>query len=187
MTFDIKQLGEYDDTLAQDLLSSINPEHWKISTERQKVYEVHRFTETIHLRHVKNLDFTNFRFVNYEMFEFYKSFIDKYLQILSKFYEIKEYSALLVNLKPKGIIDPHTDGGSRYFELGHRIHIPIKTNENVFFTVRETRENMKVGNIYEINNLGMHSVENYSTENRIHLIMDIFDKNIKEYPEYWMN
>lgn len=187
MTFDIKQLGEYEDTLAQDLLSSIDSEHWKISTERQEEYEVHRFTETIHLRHVKNLDFTNFRFVNYEMFEFYKSFIDKYLEILSKFCEVKEYSALLVNLKPKGIIDPHTDGGSRYFQLGHRIHIPIKTNENVFFTVGETRENMKVGKIYEINNLGMHSVENHSTENRIHLIMDIFDKNIKEYPEYWMN
>jgi hypothetical protein len=49
------------------------------------------------------------------------------------------------------------------------------------------RENMKVGKIYEIDNLNSHSVENHSTENRIHLIMDIFDKNIKEFPEYWMN
>ena len=187
MTFDIKELGEYEDTLAQDLLSSIDPEHWKISTERQKAYKVHRFTETIRLRHVRDLNFTNFKFINYEMFEFYKSFIDKYLEILSKFYEVKEYSALLVNLKPKSIIDPHTDSGSRYFQLGRRIHIPIKTNKDVSFTVGTTTLNMQVGKIYEINNLTSHSVENTSTENRIHLIMDIFDKSIKQYPEYWMN
>jgi len=47
--------------------------------------------------------------------------------------------------------------------------------------------NMEVGKVYEINNLTTHSVENNSIENRIHIIMDIFDKNIKEYPEYWMN
>ena len=30
------------------------------------------------------------------------------------------------------------------------------------------------------NNLVCHKVENHSTENRIHLIMDIFDKNLKK-------
>jgi hypothetical protein len=187
MTFEIKELCDIDVNLAKDLLNSINKEHWKINTSRQKVYDVHRFTETIRLRHVKDLDFNNFRFINYEMFDYYKPIIEKYLNVISKNFEVKEYTALLVNLKPKGIIDTHTDGGSRYFQLGHRLHIPIKTNENVFFTVGNTRENMKVGKIYEIDNLAEHSVENYSTENRIHLIMDIFDKNIKEYPEYWMN
>lgn len=187
MSFEIKELCDIDPSLAENLLESINKDHWKINTMRQKVYEVHRFTETIRLRHVKDLDFNNFRFVNYEMFDYYKPFIDKYLDAISQYYTIKDYSALLVNLKPKGMIDTHTDGGSRYFQLGHRLHIPIKTNENVFFTVGKTRENMKVGKIYEIDNLAEHSVENHSTDNRIHLIMDIFDRNIKEFPEYWMN
>jgi|688.fasta_scaffold06157_2 hypothetical protein len=187
MKFEIKELCDVDADLSNSLLDSIDKDHWKINTTRQKVYEVHRFTETIRLRHVKNLDFNNFKFVNYEMFDFYKPVIDKYLKIISKYFEIKDYTALIVNLKPKGMIDTHTDGGSRYFQLGHRLHIPIKTNENVFFTVGNMRENMKVGKIYEIDNLNSHSVENHSTENRIHLIMDIFDKNIKEFPEYWMN
>jgi hypothetical protein len=187
MTFEIKELCSVPQDLSDNLLSAINDEHWKIDTTRQKVYVVHRFTETIRLRHVKNLDFNNFKFVNYEAFEHYKPYIDQYLKVLSNHFEIKDYTALIVNLKPKGIIDTHTDGGSRYFQLGHRLHIPIKTNENVFFTVGNMRENMKVGKMYEIDNLNSHSVENNSTENRIHLIMDIFDKNIKEYPEYWMN
>jgi hypothetical protein len=187
MTFEIKELCDITEDLSKPLLNSIDKDHWKISTTRQKVYEVHRFTETIRLRHVKDLDFNNFKFVNYEMFDYYKPFIDNYLKIISNYFDIKDYTALLVNLKPKGMIDTHTDGGSRYFQLGHRLHIPIKTNENVFFTVGNMRENMKVGKIYEINNLAEHSVENHSTENRIHLIMDIFDKNIREFPEYWMN
>jgi hypothetical protein len=187
MTFEIKEICNINTSLSDSLLSSIDNEHWKINTSRQKTYEVHRFTETIRLRHVKDLNFNNFRFVNYETFEHYKPIIDQYLEILSKHFTIKDYTALIVNLKPKGIIDTHTDNGSRYFELGHRLHIPIKTNEDVFFTVGNTRMNMEVGKIYEINNLTTHSVENNSTENRIHLIMDIFDKNIKEYPEYWMN
>ena len=187
MTFEIKEICNYAENVANDLLSAIKKEHWKIDTTRQKVYDVHRFTETIRLRHVKNLDFSNFKFVNYGVFEYYKPYIDQYLKVLSNYFEIKDYTALIVNLKPKGMIDTHTDGGSRYFQLGHRLHIPIKTNENVFFTVGNMRENMKIGTIYEIDNLNSHSVENNSTENRIHLIMDIFDKNIKEYPEYWAN
>jgi len=187
MSFDIKEIVDVDLQVSDRLLSLIEKEHWKINTTRQKVYEVHRFTETISLRHVKNLDFNNFKFINYEMFDYYKPCIDEYLKVISNYFTIKDYTALLVNLKPKGMIDKHVDGGSRYFQLGHRLHIPIKTNEDVFFSVNDTRENMKVGKIYEIDNLAEHSVENHSTENRIHLIIDVFEKNIKEYPEYWMN
>jgi len=187
MTFEIKEICQVEQSLSDNFLSLIDKEHWKIDTARQKTYEVHRFTETIRLRHVKNLDFNNFRFVNYETYDYYKSIIDQYLNIISNYFTIKDYTALIVNLKPKGIINPHTDNGSRYFELGHRLHIPIKTNQDVSFTVGSTTMNMEVGKVYEINNLTTHSVENNSIENRIHIIMDIFDKNIKEYPEYWMN
>lgn len=187
MTFEIKDLCDVPQDLSDSLLSAIDNEHWKINTSRQKTYEVHRFTETIRLRHVKDLDFNNFKFINYEMFQHYKSLIDKYLEIISQHFTIRDYTSLIVNLKPKGIINRHTDGGSKYFELGHRLHIPIKTNENVFFSVGNMKENLKVGKIYEIDNLNSHSVENHSTENRIHLIMDIFDKDIKQYSEYWMN
>lgn len=186
MTFDIKEICDINLELSNNLLSQIDKEHWKLNISRQKKYEVHKFTETISLRHVKDLNFNNFRFVNYEMVDYYKPIIDQYLEIISQHFTIKDYTALIVNLKPKGIINAHTDGGSRYFQLGHRLHIPIKTNNKVFFTVGNTRMNMKVGKIYEINNLAEHSVENLSTENRIHLIIDIFSSNIKEYPEYWM-
>jgi len=55
------------------------------------------------------------------------------------------------------------------------------------YTTTLPDEGQFIQGFYEINNLTTHSVENNSTENQIHIIMDIFDKNIKEYPEYWMN
>lgn len=187
MTFEIKDLCEADPLLSGDLLSAIDKEHWAINLSRQKEFKAHRDTETIRLRHVRNFSFNNFKFINYEMFQYYRPFTDRYLEIISQHFSIKDYTALIVNLKPKSFIATHSDRGSRYFQLGHRLHIPIKTNGGVIFAVGESKINMKTGRIYEINNLAPHSVKNHSAENRIHLIMDIFDTNMKEYPEYWMD
>jgi len=109
MTFEIKEICQVEQSLSDNFLSLIDKEHWKIDTARQKTYEVHRFTETIRLRHVKNLDFNNFRFVNYETYDYYKSIIDQYLNIISNYFTIKDYTALIVNLKPKGIITMEVD------------------------------------------------------------------------------
>lgn len=187
MTFEINGLCDVDQSISNKLLSAIDMQHWTINESRQKRFKAHRFTKTILLRHTKDFAFNNFKFVNYEMFEYYKSFTDKYLEAISPHFEIKDYTALIVKLRPSSVIGTHVDGGSRFFQLGHRLHIPVKTNDKVFFDVGSTRTNMKVGKIYEINNLAPHRVENQSKESRIHLIMDIFDKSIEEYPEYWMN
>jgi len=186
MSFEIKKICEVPQDLSDNLLKSINDEHWKIDIKRQESYDVHKFTETIRIRHVKDLDFTNFKFVNYDLFEYYQPYIDEYLTIISNYYEIKDYTALITNLKPGGIIPLHTDSSCKYFDISHRLHIPIKTNEDVHFTVGDTTLNMKVGEIYEIDNISFHSVENKSTENRFHIILDIFDTDITQHYEYFL-
>ena len=53
-----------------------------------------------------------------------------------------------------------------------RTHIPIITNDLVTFTIGGETKQLKEGEIWEINNINEHSVDNNSNENRIHLILD---------------
>jgi quercetin dioxygenase-like cupin family protein len=46
------------------------------------------------------------------------------------------------------------------------------TNKDILFTVGNTTKNLKEGEIWEINNQNLHSVQNNSKEERIHLIID---------------
>ena len=84
---------------------------------------------------------------------------------------------LITVLKPYTDIPKHRDNGY-ILEKGHRIHIPLKTNENILFNVGKTTTNLLEGNIYEINNCRPHSVINNSDENRYHLILDLIDPRI---------
>jgi len=150
--------------------------HWKNNTSRQEEYEQHKFTETIFLRFRKDLNAcSNFMLIDYPLMDVYRKHIKNYLNILSQHYKIKDYSVIIANLKSNGIIPLHYDCGN-YFELSHRIHIPIKTNENVLFKCGNVLSNMKTGFIYEIDNVGSaHGVINNSNEDRYHIIFDIFE------------
>jgi len=159
------------------LLEVDDVNHWKENTSRQKEYEQHRFTETIFLRFRKDLNtFLNFELVDYPLMEVYRDEIDRYLEILSHHYKIKDYGVIIANLKSGGIIPLHYDYGN-YFESSHRVHIPIRTNEQVLFKVNEETFNMKCGNVYEIDNVGsIHGVLNTSIEDRYHIIFDLFEE-----------
>ena len=78
---------------------------------------------------------------------------------------------IAVKLPGGGYIDTHKDFGKQ-LESGHRIHIPVITNESVLFTIGNETINMKQGEIWEINNQEEHSVVNDSIFDRIHLIID---------------
>jgi len=84
----------------------------------------------------------------------------------------KFWKAFYAKLPSGGKILEHYDGGLG-FTLSHRIHVPIKTNKNVLFSVDGEKRELNQGEIIEINNLKDHFVENDDpNEDRIHLIMD---------------
>jgi tetratricopeptide (TPR) repeat protein len=92
---------------------------------------------------------------------------------IAEFYQDNGFVASLIfaKLLPGGKIPRHADGGYSLMKV-HRIHIPIVTNaENIFF-VNGEEKNMKVGEVWEINNALVHMVENRSDQERIHLIID---------------
>ena len=79
--------------------------------------------------------------------------------------------ANLVRLQSGGTITEHTDNN---FSLvhSHRVHLPIITNAEVGFMVGNKSINMKEGELWEINNRRLHSVNNAGPEDRVHLILD---------------
>jgi len=80
---------------------------------------------------------------------------------------------LLINLESNKEVPEHTDKGD-YLSTVKRFHIPIITNDNVYYTVNGETINMKQGECWEINNLKPHSVLNNSNIDRVHLLVDIF-------------
>lgn len=88
----------------------------------------------------------------------------------------KSARVLLIKLGAGKDVALHVDGGD-YLSSVRRFHIPIITNDNVFYTVNKETINMKAGECWEINNLKHHSVLNDSQEDRVHLLIDIL-------PEY---
>ncbi len=99
--------------------------------------------------------------------------LEPVLRSISDYYTGDGYvvRALLVCLKPQGVIPPHVDAG---YSLLHcrRIHIPIFSTERVEFTVGGEQRAMKEGEVWEINNAREHSVVNRGDQGRVHLIID---------------
>lgn len=88
----------------------------------------------------------------------------------------KSARVLLIKLEAGKDVTEHVDNGD-YLSTVRRYHIPLITNDKVFYTVNSETISMKKGECWEINNLKPHSVINNSNEDRIHLLIDIL-------PEY---
>ena len=103
-------------------------------------------------------------------------FVDPIVLELEKRARGKAARILLIRLDANKNVTEHRDSGD-YLNTVRRFHIPIITNENVSYTVNGEKINMKEGECWEINNRKPHSVDNDSSEDRIHLLVDIM-------PEY---
>ena len=109
--------------------------------------------------------------------EFYERYYDEdfFEELLEKVNGSYFVRILFTKLNRGGSIYPHEDFGDS-LRQNRRIHIPLKTNEQILFSVGGEVRNLKVGQITEIDNTQEHWVENKSNEDRIHLIVDIYDK-----------
>ncbi|RYZ19341.1 MAG: aspartyl/asparaginyl beta-hydroxylase domain-containing protein, partial [Chitinophagaceae bacterium] len=81
-------------------------------------------------------------------------------------------SVRLLCLAPGSEIKEHTDRELGYGFGNFRLHIPIKTDENVQFRVGGEDIRMNAGECWYANFHLPHSVQHNGTENRIHLVID---------------
>ncbi|MET8336067.1 aspartyl/asparaginyl beta-hydroxylase domain-containing protein [Streptosporangium canum] len=81
----------------------------------------------------------------------------------------------------KSVIVPHRD----YIELAeipqdarsaHRLHIPLATHEDCFFSEDNQVYRMQAGEVWHFDASQIHSVASFSAEPRIHIIFDFADR-----------
>ncbi|KAF2517419.1 aspartyl/asparaginyl beta-hydroxylase domain-containing protein [Flavobacterium foetidum] len=95
-----------------------------------------------------------------------------YFKEIMDWFECEKEAVRLLRLGSGSEIKEHVDNDTSYEDGFFRIHIPIITNDEVFFYVDHKRVEMKMGECWYANFQLPHSVENKSSEPRIHLTLD---------------
>lgn len=170
------------DNVSQDLidetLSLIDFDHWLLDDTRTLMGNLEN-TQTIFVRYFNDYknnksEFWKDHIVNHPLFDRYSVVTEKFLEKLKKHYNITNYICFFAKLSAHSNVGLHGDGGP-FLEQCHRIHIPIKTNKDVFYIIENKKYNWTVGNIYEFDNTRIHGVLNDSDEDRIHLMFNIYE------------
>ena len=178
-----RYIGSMEIAELRELVRQLTPQQWAGFSLRQNRYEVHRDTQTIGL--VFDPDFRHTHPTRLPALEVFQESLQPALAMAAVFYEqsprgeklVSQFGlgyfirATLVQLKAGGSIAPHQDNN---FSLthSHRIHLPVITNDRVQFTVGDETMSLPAGDLYEINNRRIHSVQNRSDEDRVHVILD---------------
>lgn len=89
---------------------------------------------------------------------------------------------MLARMAPGGVIHPHQDANPAA-KWPHKIHVPLTTNDEVTFYVDGTGYHFAEGEAVEVNNMGLHGVNNRGSTDRIHLIFEYYDLDQPE-PEW---
>jgi hypothetical protein len=177
MNFNFKMCGNVDVTHLKDKLNGLD---WTEHTIRQNL-GVHKNTETLEV--IWDWESLETDKIGKIHSNYYKLDMESFLEKIKPIYE-SNYGdgyfirVLIVKLKANSNIEPHVDNGYSLM-TAKRTHIPIITNSDVTFTVGGETKHLKEGEIWEIDNSKVHSVDNNSDMDRIHLIMD-YTKKVKK-------
>jgi len=178
-----RYIGEVNVAALRELIGNLPQEQWQSEPYRQQRYEVHKSTQTINL--VFDPDFRHTHPTKFPALQDFEPLLRPALGIVADYFEQSPKGrellggkrlgyfirANVVRLAAGGEIPAHKDGN---FSLAHshRIHLPVVTNDKVYFTVGSETRNLKEGELVEINNRRTHSVVNAGTEDRVHVILD---------------
>ena len=166
-----RRQGSLDIGALKALVSQQSDADWEQDDHRQTTFPPHRFTQTIPL--LFDPDFRHENPTRQSKFAAFESELRPVFEFLANMYGRDGMSVrcILTRLAPGLRIPRHRDDG---FSLcySHRIHIPISSNDSVFFMVGGEEIAMKEGEVWEINNVREHAVRNDGETSRIHLIVD---------------
>ena len=170
----VRCCGEIDVAPLAAAIAAQGEEAWNEHEHRQKDYEVHRQTQSIVLLFANLADWPVIEVIRQPGWDRLAAVAVPIMDsIIARWYPPggRIIRAMVAKLPPGGRIDPHRDKHPS-FGCGHRIHVPIATNARVRFTVDGRPYNLQVGQVYEINNIKVHSVINKGGTDRIHFIFD---------------
>ena len=176
-TTSIRKLGSVDIAGLKEAVLALPESVWRAENESKP----NRFgaldaTQHIIFRFVSN--FIDWR-QSYErpMWDEWKELLEPVLsQATSPYgYERGDFPrVMLARMAPGGVIHPHRDQNPAA-KWPHKIHVPLQTNDDVTFYVDGTGYHLGEGEAVEVNNMGLHAVENRGRSDRIHLIFEYYD------------
>ena len=170
----VRSWGEIDVAPLAEAVAAQDEAAWNEHADRQKDYEVHRQTQSIVLLFADIDDWPDLKVVRQQGWDRLASVAAPLMDsIIARWYPPggRIIRAMVAKLPPGCRIDPHRDRHPS-FGCGHRIHVPITTNTGVRFSVDGRPYSLQVGQVYEINNIKVHSVINRGSTDRIHFIFD---------------
>lgn len=167
-------IGEFDISAIKEQVLNLTLEDWNLDVSRQSNSNpTHKMTKSYFINSLPlSWDGNGYPLERKTSNDRLYDEVKKISDFLENNFNGRVGRTLFVNLLAGGFIRPHIDNGY-YLKSCHRFHIPIVTNDRVIFTLGRYEINMKPGICYEINNSDIHSVNNPSNLDRIHLIMDI--------------
>jgi hypothetical protein len=170
----LKELQPINITQLIDQINQVTDTQWRENKLRQQKFEVHYQTESLLLKFCDLDNWPTIKVTDDPLWQVYKDDVEPIIkQVIDNHYEPggKVIRAVFAKLNPNGIIKPHVDTHPS-FAIGHRVHVPITTNDRVRFTIGGRPHHLEVGTIYEVNNLKQHSVMNKGKTPRVTLIFD---------------
>ena len=166
----LKLHNQFDVTAIKRRVDEIPDARWSES-ERERLFAVHRDTQSLLMVHFEDYQYKkpDYR----DLFNELEGELRPVLDYIADYYQNNGFIVrmILAKLVAGGKIPEHKDAGYSLLNC-HRVHLPIISNDDVVFSVGGEAINMQVGELWEINNGSLHAVENRSTEDRIHLIVD---------------
>ncbi|MEO1246890.1 MAG: aspartyl/asparaginyl beta-hydroxylase domain-containing protein [Pseudomonadota bacterium] len=168
----VRELGPVAaEPLAEAVLGSTEA-HWREETLRQERFEQHHDTESLILCFCDGWPELVMQ-KGSAWDRLYPFAAPVIAEILALGYPRggKVVRLMAAKLRPGGRIALHADTHPS-FGIGHRIHVPLKTNDQVEFIVDGQRVCMMPLHAYEIDNRRKHSVSNGGDDDRIHLVFD---------------
>lgn len=156
-----------------DKVSQIPTDEWDRYTWRQEANPMHGASKTLAI--IYDNDFRHFNGTKHELYE--RLDFENLIAPLVKRLE-EEYNwgyvvrAVLVRLPAGKSIKSHKDVGGSY-NLSHRIHVPLICEwDKVEYIVEDERRYFELGQMFELNNMRQHEVNNNGSIDRINLLFD---------------
>ncbi len=181
-TSTIKRLGNVDIDALREAVLAIPEELWDAENkDKPNKFGALDATRHIIFRFVSNFDDWRDSFER-PLWPEWKALLEPVLKQASAPYGYAhgDYPRImLARMAPGGVIHPHRDENPAA-KWPHKIHVPLTTNADVTFFVDGASYHFAEGEAVEVNNMGVHAVQNRGTSDRIHLIFEYYDRDQPE-------
>ena len=180
---DAAKIGDFEIAALVAGVRSLTEAQWSTDDSRQKIFHAHNSTQTIKL--IADADFRHENPTKHDGYDRFAPMLAPLMYHVRAYYAQTLRQRTLIAARGPGYfvrciltrlpagyeIGPHIDEGYS-LKRSHRIHVPIVSNEQTRFRVGDLTLQMRVGEMWEINNRRIHAVRNGGSEARVHLIMD---------------